>query len=575
MGTPALAPKNSRLPWILAGIIGLLVVCMGVVAVVAFLFRDQLLELVGLGKAQSAMIAPADTAIYMALNLDLTQAADAKRILDIYQKVAPVQSNQTDYKKQFADSTGLDFDQDVASWAGPEVGLIFTDIRGLAPDAFSTGSALPKFAVTIGTRDRNKSDAALKKLYEKLKSKDTSLSQDTYKGTALTVLQQPESSNPAYVATVRNFVVLASSLDSMHAVVDANAAGGARVLANNPKFKDVLAKLPSSRFGTLYLPYDVVRQIQSLSPGVTAQTLGGIEAADTLAASLGFTNDGVRVDYALTYDQTKLTDTYKKVLSRAPNANRGLKAVGAGTLMYASGADLKGTWEATLDGMDPATKAQAQKSIVAFEEQIGFNVNDDLLSWLTGEYAIAVVPAKPVAESAPGIGVLALVEVADKNLVDGKLSKIGDALLRSGMVFQQETINGVPMHTMQLGATTDSPTAGYGFIGNFLVLGGPRDALISAVDAPKNALADDPLFKRVQARLPSPNLGYYYLNVTAIQSLLEQMSGQFGPAFGGSGSPYETTVKPLLQPIKAVGAAGQNSSTQLTSGTIFVLVDQP
>lgn len=573
MDTPALAPNKSRLPWILAGIAGLIVVCLGIVAVVAFLFRDQLLDLVGLGKAQSAMIAPANTAMYMALDLDLTQAADAKRILDIYQQAAPVRSGQTDYKKQFADETGLDFDQDVAPWAGPEVGLFFTDLQGLSPSAFPTDSTVAKLAVTIGTRDKSKSDAALKKLFDKFKSKGDTVTGDTYKNTPLTVIQ-PSRWGSTYVATVRNFVVLASSLDSMHAVVDANAAGGAATLANNPKFKDVLAKLPSSRFGTLYLPYNVVREIQSLSPGVTAQTFGGLEAADTFAASLGFTSDGVRLDYALTFDQTKLTDTYKKLLSRPPNANRGLKAVGANTLLYASGADLKGTWDATLEGMDPAAREQAQKSIIAMEEQIGFNVNDDLLSWLTGEYAIAVVPAKPITASAPGIGVLALIEVADKNLVDGKLSKISDALLRNGMVFQQETVNGVPMHTMQLGEGTDSPTAGYGFIGNFLVLGGPRDALSSAVDAPKNALADDPLFKRVQARLPSQNSGLYYLNVTGMQSLLEQMVGQGGTGFGSANS-YETTVKPLLQPIQAVGGAGQNSGTQLTSGTIFVLVDKP
>lgn len=575
METPMISPNKSRLPLILAAIAGLLVVCVGIVAVVAFIFRDQLLDLVGLGKAQSAMIAPADAPLYMALNLDLTQAADAKRILDIYQKSSSVQSSQTDFKKQFADSTGLDFDQDVVPWVGPEVGIFFIDLQGLVPSGFSTGSAVPKLAVAIGTRDRNKSDAALKKVFEKLKSKGQTISDDTYKNTALTVIQPSGSGSPSYVATVRNFVVLASSLDTIHAVVDTSAAGGAQTLANSPKFKEIMAKLPSSRSGSFYLPYSALRQFESLSPGVQPQSFGGLEAADSLAASLGFTSDGLRLDYAITFDQTKLTDSYKKILTRPANANRALKAVGAGTLFYASGADLKGTWDATLEAMDSQTKTQAQKSLVALDEQFGFNINDDLVSWLTGEYAIAVVPAKPITPSAPSVGILALLEASDKNLVQSKIANITGGLERNGMTFQDQTVNGVPMRIMQLGEGTDSPTAGYGFIGNFLVVGGPQDALSSAVDAPKNSLADDPLFKRVQARLPSSNTGYYYLNVSGVQSLLEQMMGQFGPALGGSNPSYEKDIKPLLQPIKAIGAASQTSTGPFSGGALFVLIDQP
>jgi hypothetical protein len=566
---------KSRLPWILAGTLAVLVLCVCIVGVGAFMFRDQLLALVGLGKAQSASIAPADTKLYLALDLDLTQAVDAKRILDIYQKSAPVQSGQTDSRKQFTDATGLDLDKDVLTWAGPEVGLFFTDLQGIGPSTFSTTPVTPNLAVAVGTRDKGKSDAALNKVFDKLRTKGATVGGDTYKGTMLTAIQQPTSANPEYVATVRNFVVIASSLDAIHAVIDASAAGGAQTLAGNPMFNDVLSKLPSSRFGTFYLPYSAIRQFQSLSPGVQPQSLAGLEAANSVAASMGFTSDGVRLDYAVTFDESKLTDSYKKLLARPPSANRGLKAVGADALFYTSGTDLKGIWDATLTGMDSTAKTQTLKSIDAVQQQYGVDVNGDLMSWLTGEYALAVVPAKPLTPSAPGVGILALIEATDKNLVETKMGKISGALEQNGITFHDENINSVPMHITQLGASTDAPAAGYGFVGDFLLLGGPRDALNSAVNRAKNPLADDPLFKRVQARLPSPNSGYTYLNVTALENLIAQMLGQSDTSLGGSSNSFAQNIKPLLQPIKAVGAATQTGGSQFSSGTLFILIEQP
>lgn len=575
METPATRPNRSAAIYLLlgAGIVGVLAVC--AVLLIGFLFRDQLCLILGLCKAQSAAIVPANAPVYAAFNLDLTQAKGAQRISDIYTKAIPSGSAPADWRADFQEQTGLDFDQDVLSWIGPEVGVVVTDLNALGQFSGSSGAGNPtSAAVLLGTRDVSKSTTALAKAFANLKEKGSTASELTYNNVRLTKLENSQgvAGGSGYVGTINNFVILATTEEAAHAVIDAATNGGDKTLANSPQFKEAMARLPSARVGTLYLSDQVFGQFQTLPRGLSSQTFMNMSnAANGLAASLGFTDQGLQIDYVVSFAADKLGASQKAMFTKAANSNQALNAAPQNALLYYSGSDLKQYWNASLESLPAPTQTEFQQSLRQIETQLGINLEQDILSWLDGEFAFALVPAAPISSNAPGVGGLVFVEAKDQTLIQDKLSRVQSSLARNGLVFAPQTIGGVPMQVMSPGGSA-GPSFGFGFIDKFLVLGGPRDALASAVDAPKNSLVNSPLLKEVRANLPQVNTGIAYVNLDGLLDVLEPLVLSTA---GAQAQEYQSTGRPLLRPVKAIGMASEAGTPNLTHTIVFVYIDQP
>jgi hypothetical protein len=296
--------------------------------------------------------------------------------------------------------------------------------------------------------------------------------------------------------------------------------------------------------------------------------LDQLKAYQTLGGSLGFTENGARLDTVVTYNAAKLPECMRQLMQQPANANQALKVVPANSLFFASGTNVKGTWDCSLSQMDATTKKQMQDAFTSLKQQMGVDLEADLLSWLTGEFALAVTPAQPLTKGMPGLGVLVLAEAKDKNLVTAKTEKMAGALGPLGLQFQEQKIKGVSMKVGKFGAPTDptAPTIGYGFVDSFFLLGGPLDALNSAVDASKNPLANDSTFKAVQAALPAKNSGYFYASVSGLEKLI------YDNLTGKDRTTYQKDVQPWLKPIKAIGWAAESGRTDMASASVFVYI---
>lgn len=557
--------------WLLGGcgvLVVLLVCCIAVGAVVYVSGAAQpvvqpLMALLGLAsKAQAAALAPAESPMFMSVDIDLKQAVNFQRIANIYQSQTGSQKSLDDIRKQFNDNLGCDFDTDIASWWGPDMAVFLTDATGLSsPTSFSSSkassSAQPNLVVAIGARDKAKAEAALQKC-SKVKTKST----ETYKGTQVNIYDSGAA------AVFKNYMMIGTTKDALYAAIDTYNGDRKSSLADNADYKDALAKLPENRVATFYMTTEQIFKAYADSlTGITPQGLDQIMAYKAMAGSLSFVDNGVRMDVAMTYDTAKMADCTKQLLQTS-NPGKVLNAIPGDSYVAISGANIKGVWDCTLSQMDATTRKQMQTSLDQTSQQFGIDINADLLSWMTGEYGLAVTPSKTAIPGMPSIGALLLFDGKDQSVINTKMDKMNVVFSLAGAKFKDQDVKGKKMKVATTGTGSSAVTLGYGFTDNYFVFGLPLDALELAADASKNPLATQDNFTKVKAVLPSSNTGYYYVNVAGIDKLVQSLVS------GKDKTTYQSDIQPWLKPIKAVGLSmGTGSTTSpVVTVTMFAYI---
>ncbi len=506
--------------------------------------------------SKAAALAPATAPLFLGVNVNLQQAANFLKVWSVFQKQPQLQSSLNDLKEEINSSTGCDFDKDIAPWWGPDAAVFLTDSSGLNPtESSSSEASSPNLVIAIGARNQDQAAAALQKC---VNSKVTS--QETYKNVKVSVYRSGAA------AIVPGYALFASTPEAIHASIDTFTNSQSPSLATSAAFKSLVSRLPADRVATFYSTVNTLMAASAQAEShVPPQVLEQMQTYQAVGGSLAFAPNGLRVDMAVALDQTKLPECTKQLIQVA-DPGQVLNAVPANASLVISGNNLKGTLECTIMQMDPASQKQFESTMSEFEAQTGLNLSTDILSWMTGEYALVVTPSQESNPVVPGLGALWMVQAQDQNLIKTKLEKLQVILSLAGSGFKDQTIQGNTLKVGTVGAGSDAVTLGYGFVGNWFVLGGPSDALNAAVSAPKNSLADQEAFKQVRAALPAKNGGYYYVSVPALQDLfLSTMSSSERAAF-------QKEALPWLQPIKALGMATETGQTDVSTITLFVYI---
>lgn len=562
---PQASPKPGGNKTIFIGcaiLIVLACVCIGIWgAVVWVMGPDTVLAFVGLGtKAQATKFAPANAPFFMSVDVEFQQAANFQKVWSAFDASPRTKQNTDDFKKQFRDQFNCDFDADIMPWAGPDVALFFTDLKNLTPSASASraGSTTPNILIAVGARDQAKANAALQKCVPRNQTART----ETYKNFSLKVY------NETAIALVANYVLVGSSVDALKTAIDTQAGGAS--LANNAKYKNAVSNLPANRTATFYADIaPLAKTYWDAQPGIQPQLLTQLDAYQAMAGSLAFVENGIKLDTTFTFDPAKLPECTRNLIKQQSAPSKVLNTLPANTTAVVAATNWKDTWNCSVNMMDATSRKQMQDSFDQIKRQTGIDINTDVFEWITGEYALAVTPAKPVTSNAPGIGILLLVEAKDQSGLAAKMDKVTSALAKQGMPpLKDQTLKGVTFKTASLGSPNDrnAPSAGYGFISGFLLLGGPLDALETTVDASNNPLTKDAMYATVQTTLNKKNSNVFYVNMNSVQTTIASTMT------GSARTNYENQVLPWLKPIKAIGVAGEMTKPEVSSSTVFVYI---
>ena len=565
--------------WLIGGGCLLLFACLCVTAILGVFFLPdntlaQIKQLTGLGGGASASVeyVPTSAPLFIVANPSAAQAANAKKVIDILGKNPVIRQRLDEVAAQSSSGADFNFDRDVAPWIGTEIGIALFDVPSAQS---SSASSIPTFVVFAPTRDKAKSDEALARIRKAAEAKGTTFTEEKYKDATLVIGQAKPSGNrqsdqPTVYTTFQGMVMLANSADGLKKALDTKQGGDKVNLGGSDKYKAIVSKLPKDRAATFVA--DLGALVTSAG-NTTARTPGAdsLAALDGIGFSLGFTDDGIRLDTVVTFDVTKLPASSQKLFAAIKaNPNKILDALPATSVAEISGQDLKSLWDyySEILAQDPQTKKQFDQGLQDIKKQSGIDVNEDVFGWMTGEYAVGIVPAKPlsaIGTSAPAAGLLLLFEAKDQNLVTTKMQKIATALGQNGIKLATRKVNGVDMQVVT-GLEAQGITAGYGFVGNFLAIGSGDDVLSAAVGAPQSPLSKEPEFQFGAKLVPQPNSGVAYFSVPRLIELVKSALPQTSVA------DFEKNSEPALRPFKSIGLGSSLPKDGVTTSVIFIHV---
>lgn len=154
----------------------------------------------------------------------------------------------------FQDETGIDFEDEVVPWIGPEIAAALIEVElpedGAMPDdglEFWDGS---KAAITIGVRDRDAAAAFLEKWRAYMeRENEADFAAGAYRGYDTWV----DAGNYQAYALTDDWLVYATDEDTLHGILDRIDGAVSDSLAQADGFIEARAALPERRFNSSYL----------------------------------------------------------------------------------------------------------------------------------------------------------------------------------------------------------------------------------------------------------------------------------------------------------------------------------
>lgn len=571
--------NTGRIIAIAVGVLLVLCLCCVLVAGIVYLQRDRLDELVPrqvsellprelaglLGLAPqigAANMMPADTPLYLGMSLNLQNQAGYQNLEKIYLDNPDVQDALDELMADFEAETSINFESDIQPWLGTEAALALSSITDLE-DIESADIML-----AISTRDLAASEAFLQKLRDQEAEDGRPFEQGDYQGVSYW-FYEPESEfdTPAYTTIFNDFVIWATSKESMFNAIDRVESGG-QSLADDSNFQAAIETLPNNGAFFAFFDWTALADVmlQETPVELEPEQMSQLRAFQSVGMALTLQPNGLQIDTAIQFDPEMLTGAAQAALNRPPTANQILNRIPANAIGFFNSYDLHSTWQQTREGL--AANPDFEQQLVDVENEIGLNLDEDIFGWMTGEFTLVVTEAEPSDEFAPPLGGYLLIGTQDVNLAQDKIAKLVDFLNQEMFVeFESRTIGD---HEMQVIADpfTESIMGGYGFWDDYFVAGYLEDALSAAFGAPTNPVTNSPHFIAVSDRLPDPNYGYFYIDADAVQRLVEAEMSEFDR------EEYESNVRPFVEPLRAFGLASGSPQDGIQTVTMFLLITE-
>jgi len=429
----------------------------------------------------------------------------------------------SDWRDRWLTQYGLSFSQDVAPWVGSEVTLAWLPDPDAAPETGSAGVLEAQQRILlVPIADPETAQLAAERSLLGTEAAE----QVDYRGVTLSryAPAEAEASGELWVGLLGTQLILVAE-DETAAQRAIDAYRGGKSLADVVEYRRSFEVVGGAQtFGKVYLNVPALTQLlaQTSQPALPTAVLESFQDSRGIAATIAIASQGVQITSASwlgagsdrTYADTNLAPKLPDYLPRD-------------TLAMASGGDFQQFWEnlsaqrnwAALTAFDPNTLE------LALQGSTGLTLEEDLLPWMGGEFALALVPPPEAADQPPDTeaesilpnpGMVTLVQVSDRPQADQTFAKLDQVVEnRYRFTILNEPVDDIeqvkwisPFESVTLArGWLDSNTA-------FLTVGtGTEDAI---VPPPQRSLATAPLFQLVTGDAPSSNNGHFYLNLEAL-----------------------------------------------------------
>lgn len=450
-----------------------------------------------------------------------------------------------------------EYGRDVQPWLD---GYVMT---ALVPNA-AQPQAPAATLVIAPTRDRDKSDAFLSKYREALTQQGARFTPKQYKDVTYYESPTRDPNNSVITADLGGqYVAIATSPNLMQQAID-TYKGNSSSLAKKPIFAKIYGSANQTKIADpllqVYLDGEVALEFigsqAKLNLNESAITQSRREL-DAMTLTGGTQKEGLRFEintYLKNDNSNPLVNNEAKVLNLLPQE----------TFLLVSGVNLYQSWQSLVaQSKGNASSAQLIEQIrKGVKDTTKLDLDQDILKWMNGEFAIAAIPNNQGILASPGFGFVAIAQASDRNVAQAALDKIDKAaqsstgLLPKGVELKSKQIGDKSVVTWAIANTT---IATRGSLDNNFVFWSMGDLADTFVPKPARNLPESSPFQILTTGLPKSNGGYFYLNMTTALTLADRL---LPPEV--KSNPNFTEVRAVLDAINGIAVTSTNVDTKTT-----------
>jgi hypothetical protein len=410
----------------------------------------------------------------------------------------------------------LSFGADMQSWVGPEVTLAVLP----SPNAVETQPQplpLPEDDMNLLAVLPIADPVAAKATLEN-RLGDQPETVETYKGVAIQTLD--ENLYGALLGT--DAILLANRLPSIKQAID--AAKGGQSLGDVPGFSQAFEPLNDLRsLARIYVdvPSAALALAENSQPPLPTNS-DYFQQPRGLAAAVVVEPQGLRLQAVSWFDNsTANTFTGDNSPSILP------ERLPADTLLAVTGGNFQQFWQnfAAGEQLSAVLPVKAENLTAALQSGTGLSLEDDLLPWMAGEFALGVLSppsAKnsgdaPEIPAVPNPALVLMVQASDRSAAEQTLQQLDEVMsTRYGYKIENQTL-GETFVTTRWTSADGTSTLDYGWL--------PDDVLVFTVGEGvmaelgpnlRRSLAASNHFQLTTGQAPRPNNGHFFIDVDAM-----------------------------------------------------------
>ncbi len=519
-----------------------------------------------LAQEDAATYLPPDTQAFLSINVDQDSEQTAK-LKAIYQRFAAIPGFHDKLTKESRRGEGerehgLYIGREDLPWLGPNIALGLISSEGIQDT--------PQVVGLVSTTDHTATKSFLD---ETLASQEeVTFVTGTHGGYNSYEVRTADSEETAHLAVTEDYLLFATTQALLEATID-NIASPGESLADNPRFREAQAAVYDPRLAFAYLDVEALMDAQMRAfegKGASGMPgLGGLlgpgawgGVPEYLAASVSATDDSIVVFAASPLpDDAPATDWANPLES----ANR----VPADSLAFTSTGGVREDWQQFKERVAASTgrDTSADSLLNLLNQQLDIDIEHDLVAWMSGEIALAMLPPVAPGDGGPILHALLLIEYDDEAAATDGLNTVLTKLAESGPgELAAADLNGVPATLLVVDGLPEGYQPGYVVLNGYAAFGSTTTALEAFIDASNGvvpALAGDPGFVSLRERASGEADTLIYVSANG---LVDVMAGAVSP---GGLADFAEEAAPFLEPFGGLVLITNTTDTESTIQSII------
>ncbi|AFY47190.1 Protein of unknown function (DUF3352) [Nostoc sp. PCC 7524] len=464
--------------------------------------------------------------------------------------------------------SGLDYRQDIQPWLGEEITLAVTT---LDIDRDSENGKQPGYLMALATKKPEKSREFVELLFSKRVLAGANLATEEYKGAKLLYDDAQPELEPLASAVVDGFVLFANDPRVLRDAIN-NVQAPDLNLTSSPQYQKATQQLPKGSLAVAFFNLPILAQWQGLDlpeptydSQIFALTLNpqGLLAETTFLAATEVSPTSAPLSQlvgALQYIPTSAG----LVISGSHLSNLG-------------DSDLAKLWiqaKTAISGSGTDVISRLIKPIQDVEKSWSINLEQDIFSWVQGEYALALIPH--AGQTTPGwIFVTEKLETVPEGIARLDAIASSQGLNTNSLRFNEQKVtawtdliantqkNDTPEHPS---FTVEAKVKGiHTTLGNYEIFTSDLETINEVFTTKDNSFLKNRNFQKTIAAFPESNQGYVYLDWNKSQNLLERQL----PIL----KLVEVVGKSFFEKLRSLTFSSYGSDTGTLKGGIFFQLD--